>query len=394
MTRWGDHGAYQELNQIERSRFLTHTLFGAQEKRGLEVFEMLLRTCPLAWRSYQRRRVQLGYLKDGPLRFPVQFFGEWTREPFPRCPLRFFRRVEEAAVRNYEQVSAAKAEAKKEKPDEKPSWIEVFVFEADDKPVPDLKYELTLSDKSLRKGNTDQEGRIFLDPVPSGSCKLKLGPQSSASTHTVEDGDCLQSLASKQRINPLEIWKHSKNEELFKKRKNPHILNPGDKVYLPDGVHEEDGLGTGQTHEIRFGKQPCELRLCVDVDELGFEKQLEYKLELEDGSLHQGRTSPHGQKEVMKFEISAAVKKGKLTIVVDAEDPEQNIEMDISLGALCPAEETRGLQARLFNLGYKLGEIDGERGPKTEKALEKFRREIGASDSESDGELLEREHRA
>lgn len=80
------------------------------------------------------------------------------------------------------------------------------------------------------------------------------------------------------------------------------------------------------------------------------------------------------------IEISAPLKAGKLTVCLDPNDPEHVLELDVGLGYLCPVDETRGLQSRLRNLGYDVGELDGDRGPKTERGLEAFRRCLESSE--------------
>ncbi len=59
----------------------------------------------------------------------------------------------------------------------------------------------------------------------------------------------------------------------------------------------------------------------------------------------------------------------------------------LSLGRIDPVSESSGVQARLNNLGYRCGKLDGVLGPKTRAALMKFQASAGHPDP--NGELDE-----
>lgn len=63
----------------------------------------------------------------------------------------------------------------------------------------------------------------------------------------------------------------------------------------------------------------------------------------------------------------------------------------LELGKLKPTSIVEGLQARLSNLGFEPGPIDGDMGPKTKRALATFQSAVGLSPSgEVDGETRSR----
>ncbi len=56
----------------------------------------------------------------------------------------------------------------------KPDWIEFRLQDSDGNPVPDIKYRIQLPDSSFREGAFDQEGKVRLESILSGQCRLTL----------------------------------------------------------------------------------------------------------------------------------------------------------------------------------------------------------------------------
>lgn len=389
-----DNTSYEELSEWQRSELLSALIFWSGEDSARSMFEFMLRKVSVDWSRYEmaRRRNANAYPSALPIRHD-NFFREWVENDYFSCPLRFFRIISKKPGSDHHGPAIALTPlAFAETPlpphlsDQIPptprrpvaqSWIEAQVLDADGNPVIKLPYAMELPNQQIVKGQTDQDGRIHHKPIPEGVCNLKLGPHRAACMHTVQDGEGLQSLAHLQRINPLRIWDHPKNQALFQLRKNPHILHPGDELYLPEGIRECPGLETGQCHKLQFGRYPCEIRMVVDVASIYAEKSVHYQLELEDGTMLRGCTTLRADSpSKLAMRIPATVDSGVLTVFLDPEDPEQNLRVNVGLGHLCPVDETRGLQARLRNLGYDVGELDGSRGPRTEQGLEAFRQDL------------------
>jgi peptidoglycan hydrolase-like protein with peptidoglycan-binding domain len=76
---------------------------------------------------------------------------------------------------------------------------------------------------------------------------------------------------------------------------------------------------------------------------------------------------------------------------------EREVKQRLHVGALDPIDEISGLQARLRNLGYYEGEVDGRHDGLLAAALDEFRLDAGLSPgAASDSTLfdaLEREHK-
>jgi len=156
------------------------------------------------------------------------------------------------------------------------------------------------------------------------------------------------------------LWNHSDNAELKSKRKNPNILYPGDVVMIPDKSTKEESCATEATH--KFKKKAVPAKLIVKIRRFGEAvKNVKYELEI-DGKNLSGTTTSEG---VIEHEIVPDAHLGLLRL----EDGEQLI---LELGALDPVTEVSGVQARLYNLGFECGPIDGILGPLTRGALAAF----------------------
>jgi LysM repeat protein len=183
-------------------------------------------------------------------------------------------------------------------------------------------------------------------------------------THKVKPGDCLSSIAAAAGFDYKQIWNHPDNAELKAKRKDPNVLYPGDVVVIPDKAEKTESCGDSARHQFRRKGVPEKLKLRL-LDVAGEpRKNLKYELVLDSETLS-GSTDGDGLLEaVIPPDAETAVLR-----IVGAEPEEEYV---LSLGELDPADEISGIQARLENLGYECGEIDGIYGPVTATALLAF----------------------
>ena len=54
------------------------------------------------------------------------------------------------------------------------TYIGFLVLDEDDQPVSDEKYRLVLPDGSVREGTLGSDGRIYVESIPPGSCRLSF----------------------------------------------------------------------------------------------------------------------------------------------------------------------------------------------------------------------------
>ena len=194
-----------------------------------------------------------------------------------------------------------------------------------------------------------------------------------AETYTVKQGDYLSRIADEHGFTDYRtIWNHPKNDSLKQKRQNPNVLYPGDQVYIPDKETKEESRPTDQHHKFQVDRQ--KLRLQLVLEDL-YEKPIaNTQCELTiDQETHKLTTGGDGKIQV---DIPAKASQGFLTIR-GSETPFADEVIPIKIGHLDPVEEVSGQQARLTNLGYFAGDIDGQPGDDFESAVEEFQCDQG-----------------
>lgn len=186
--------------------------------------------------------------------------------------------------------------------------------------------------------------------------------------HIVKPGECLALIADLYSMaDPQTIWNDPANGELKKTRGNPDILFPGDKVVVPDPKAKTLSLPTGDTHKVTVKRPRKKLRLRL-LDLAG-QPYKTADCELKAGAkVLPGKTDGDGQVE---FELPASVRTAELKL------GEQRWTLNV--GALNPlsgvGDDLSGLQARLLNLGYDPGAVDGAPSDATKAAIEAFQRD-------------------
>lgn len=172
------------------------------------------------------------------------------------------------------------------------------------------------------------------------------------------------------------LWNHPDNADLKRLRKNPNILLAGDVVVIPDLRPRHEAAATEQRHRFRRKGVPEYLRMVVLDSEDQPRTNTPYRLDI-DGDLRSGTTDSQGFLEEV---IPPNASRGNL-VVGEGDDAD---EYSLLLGNLDPIDTSTGVQGRLANLGYDVGPIDGNIGPRTRDAIKQFQRAEGM---ESTGEM-------
>ena len=168
-------------------------------------------------------------------------------------------------------------------------------------------------------------------------------------THFVQQGESLATIADRYAFDRSTILDYPDNAELKKKRVDPNVLFPGDKVVIPDRELKRVEVATGKRHSFKVRLRKLELRVVL-LDATGDPIAGEaYVLEA-GGERVQGATTGKGEvKELVKSdarEATLTIQGRTLLLACSCIDPLAD----------APDEGASGARERLRNLGYAVGE--------------------------------------
>jgi len=103
-----------------------------------------------------------------------------------------------------------------------------------------------------------------------------------------------------------------------------------------------------------------------------------YELDL-GHETERGKTDGDGKLEI---NVPLSTKKAALTLRLDEDDADASYTWQLKVGYLDPISEVSGVQARLHNLGYPCGPINGICGELTDEALRDFQAKCGIEDDD------------
>ena len=191
-------------------------------------------------------------------------------------------------------------------------------------------------------------------------------------THIVSQGECLLSIASQYGIADWRrIYDHEANAEFRRLRPNPNCIYPGDTVIVPAVEIKEYKRPSEKTHVFKVPDPPVILRIALrDEDDAPLASR-PFKLTVGKRS-YPGKTNSEG---ILEQEIPATATRAILQLPREGSARAQR--WTLLVGYLDPIQKISGVQARLNNLGYSCGPVDGIAGQWTRAALRSFQREHG-----------------
>lgn len=228
--------------------------------------------------------------------------------------------------------------------------------------------------------------------------------------YVIAQGDCIDSIALKHGFFPDTLWNHGQNAELKSLRKDPNVLYPGDKLFIPDIQIREVDKATEKRHRFRRKGVPAKLHLrflkpkdpppeeeeppggggddestFVEPEVKQGAQEMEpianapFRLDI-DGAVTEGQSDGDGQ---VKVAIPPDAVKGVFTFHPGT--PEERV-FQLELGQMDPVETMIGVRKRLSNLGYFCPINNQEMTPELKEILARFQND---NDLEADGKLTD-----
>ncbi len=160
---------------------------------------------------------------------------------------------------------------------------------------------------------------------------------------TVEQGDCISSIAFEHGFLWRTLWNHSSNADLKTRRKDPNVLLEGDIVHIPDLTPKQAPGATEKRHKFKLKGVPAKIKVRFLHDGKP-RANIPYQLYV-DGISSSGKTDRGG---FVEARISPGAKQARIVL----KDPNRDIAYNVALGNLDPIDTPSGVAQRLTNLGY------------------------------------------
>lgn len=182
--------------------------------------------------------------------------------------------------------------------------------------------------------------------------------------HVVGQGESVESVAVRAGHRWQTVWEHPANAPLREVRSSPHVLRPGDRVFVPPLEVKTVDADTTRRHRFRCENVPSRLRLRFLID--GAPRANAPFVLMVDGSRSEGVTDGDGRIDVA---VNPVAERALLEFV---EAPRSHVRrrFDLRLRCLDPADEASGWVARLRLLGYAIGSARGDRSLDALKAFQ------------------------
>lgn len=210
----------------------------------------------------------------------------------------------------------------------------------------------------------------------SASWQPAAAPQESQGVpHEVKQGECIAKLAFNFGLAPDTIWNHPKNAKLKAARKELHILNPKDVVFIPPKTLKKLSVNSGERIELQQQNALEKLRIRFlhydDTPRTGLPFLVSIKTSKNDiWPDAQGKTDGAG------FVIVDVPPNATFAEIILGEGGRQEIH-EFDLGFVNPIDTVSGVKARLNNLGFECGEETEEMNELTISAIKAFQRRYG-----------------
>ncbi len=222
------------------------------------------------------------------------------------------------------------------------SWIGLTLADQNGTPLPTRAYRVIQPDGTTVDGTLDSNGSAILKGVDAGNCQIwcpYVEPR-PASAYTVADGDHISGIAQTYGYDDYTtLWNDPGNADLQSQRGDPHVLQPGDVLAVPEiAAQPAANKPTSAKHPFTLNVSPLKLRLVV--------------LDLAAKPIAGEAVTVAGTALTTDGSglVEATIDKTAQDVTLDA----SNVEGDLHVGTLNPPDDgtDAGYKARLFNLGF------------------------------------------
>lgn len=179
---------------------------------------------------------------------------------------------------------------------------------------------------------------------------------------TIQQGECLATIALERGFDPQTIWDHPDNADLKQRRHTPQALAEGDRLVIPDLEEKEVSVSTGTVARFQLTLGAVKLRLRLTRHG---EARADEAFELVIDGIDPITSTTDGEGW-----IDQAIPASATRVTLRLRDGIE--EYVLNLGHLDPHDSPGGIQQRLRALGYYFGLVDGEIGDVTAAALRRF----------------------
>ena len=157
------------------------------------------------------------------------------------------------------------------------------------------------------------------------------------------------------------LWNDPNNAQLRQDRKDPHILFPGDQVFIPDKQTKKQFAPTAKVTTFKLDASKLTLNLKLqDVNGDAIANN-PVTISVEGSVVPPPTTDGDGK---TSSDIKKTAKDGFLVV--------QDMQFPLKIGFLDPVDKQSGQIARLNNLGYEAGPPDSVDAEAFESAVEEF----------------------
>ena len=184
--------------------------------------------------------------------------------------------------------------------------------------------------------------------------------------HIVEEGECIETIASMHGFFPDTLWNLDDNAQLRERRGSMNLLVPGDEVHVPDLTEQVFDIATEAKHRFKRKGVPSEFTITYEDEEGEPLANVPYTTIIDGEFGPKGKTDARG---TIKFPVSPEAEKLTLRLDTEIEWAKEN---EFELSALQPIDTIKGVQSRLKALGFYTGELDGKLSSELTDAVKAF----------------------